>query len=158
MRAPVAADYVTLASWIPDAASCLRWAGPKLSFPFTPAQLAEQLSSSAPNAHSIVMSLGHGEALGFAQFWVRQAGTVHLGRIIVAPTARGQGLGLALCRLLMAEASRSRPVQAFTLRVYRDNPAALDIYTGLGFAVVPGLSDDKVLAMRMVPAAPLRGT
>lgn len=147
LRKPEAADYITLASWVQDAASCLRWAGPKLRFPFVPAPLPELLAM--PGASSLVLSHGSGgEALGFGQFWLREAGSVHLGRIILAPGVRGQGLGKTLCELLMAKAQRTTGADTFTLRVYRDNLAALAIYTALGFMAVPGLSDEKVLAMR----------
>jgi ribosomal protein S18 acetylase RimI-like enzyme len=74
---------------------------------------------------------------------VRDPGVAHLARIILAPDARGQGLGTTLCELLMAEAAHSTGAGAFTLRVYRDNDPALAIYERLGFAVVPGLSDER---------------
>lgn len=146
LRTPEPADYATLASWVQDAAACMRWAGPKLRFPFVPARLPELLA--LPGAFSRVMSRGHAEALGFGQFWLRESGAVHLGRIILAPGERGQGLGKTLCELLMAEARRTTGAGTFTLRVYRDNLPARAIYTGLGFVAVPGLSDEKVLAMR----------
>lgn len=149
LRPPEPADYATLASWVPDACACLHWAGPKLQFPFAPAQLPGLLAM--PGASSQVMSRDSAEALetlGFGQFWMREAGAVHLGRIIVNPGVRGQGLGKTLCELLIAQARRATGADTFTLRVYRDNLAAHAIYMGLGFVAVPGLSDEKVLAMR----------
>jgi ribosomal-protein-alanine N-acetyltransferase len=109
---------------------------PGSSFPFKPARLPQLLAE--PGANSFVLSHGQGAALGFCQFWVRDPGVAHLARIILAPDARGQGLGTTLCELLMAEAARSTGAGAFTLRVYRDNDPALAIYERLGFAVVPG--------------------
>jgi len=147
LRAPEAADYLALGGWVRDADTCLRWAGPKLKYPFRPARLSKLLAE--PGANSFVMSRGPAApALGFGQFWVRDPGVAHLARIILAPTARGQGLGTTLCELLMAEAARATGATAFTLRVYRDNDPALAIYERLGFAVVPDLSDERVFAMR----------
>lgn len=147
LRPPEAADYLALGSWVRDAESCARWAGPKLKFPFKPARLSRLLAE--PGANSRVMSRGPAApALGFGQFWVRDPGVAHLARIILAPTARGQGLGDTLCELLMAEAARVTGAGAFTLRVYRDNDPALAIYERLGFVVVPDLSDARVFAMR----------
>ena len=147
LRPPEAADYLALGSWVKDADTCLRWAGPKLKYPFKPARLAQLLAE--PGAHSFVMSRGQAApALGFGQFWVRDPGVAHLARIILATTARGQGLGTTLCELLMAEAARVTGAGAFTLRVYRDNDPALAIYERLGFVVVPALSDEWVFAMR----------
>jgi ribosomal protein S18 acetylase RimI-like enzyme len=147
LRPPEAADYLALGSWVKDADTCLRWAGPKLKYPFKPARLSKLLAE--PGAHSFVMSRGSAApALGFGQFWVRDPGVAHLARIILATAARGQGLGTTLCELLMAEAARTTGASAFTLRVYRDNDPALAIYERLGFVGVPGLSDVRVLAMR----------
>jgi ribosomal-protein-alanine N-acetyltransferase len=137
---------MALGSWVKDADTCLRWAGPRLKFPFTPARLPQLLAE--PGANSFVLSHGQGAALGFGQFWVRDPGVAHLARIILAPDARGQGLGTTLCELLMAEAAHSTGAGAFTLRVYRDNDPALAIYERLGFAVVPGLSNRQVFSMR----------
>jgi ribosomal-protein-alanine N-acetyltransferase len=135
-----------MGAWVPDADHCLRWAGPRLKFPFKPARLPQLLAE--PGASSFVMSRGPAPALGFGQFWVREPGVAHLARIILAPAARGQGLGTTLCELLMAEAARNTGAAAFTLRVYRDNDPALAIYERLGFAVMPGRSDERVFSMR----------
>jgi ribosomal-protein-alanine N-acetyltransferase len=148
LRLPEAVDYAALGTWVQDANTCLRWAGPKLKFPFAPERLAALLAE--PGAFSFVMSRGPAEALGFGQFWVREAGVAHLARIILAPGARGQGLGSTLCRLLMAQAARETGARDFTLRVYRDNHPALTTYEGLGFAVVPDLSNDRIFFMRRV--------
>jgi ribosomal-protein-alanine N-acetyltransferase len=151
LRPPEARDYAALGTWVPDADSCARWAGPKLKFPFDPQQLPALLAE--PGAHSFVLSRGPAEALGFCQFWVREAGVAHLARIILAPAARGQGLASTLCKLLMAEAAQTAEAQAFTLRVYRDNHPALAVYEGLGFVVAPAQSDERVFFMRKPPAA-----
>jgi ribosomal-protein-alanine N-acetyltransferase len=148
LRQPQAADYGALATWVPDAETCIRWAGPKLRFPFSPQQLPQLLAE--PGAQSFVLSRGQAEALGFCQFWVRDPGVAHLARIILAPSARGQGLAARLCRLLMAEAARAVDAQAFTLRVYRDNHPALATYEGLGFIAVPERSDERIFFMRAV--------
>jgi ribosomal protein S18 acetylase RimI-like enzyme len=42
-----------------------------------------------------------GHCLGFGQYWPTP-GTLHLGRIIVSPQARGRGLGRVLMQALMA--------------------------------------------------------
>lgn len=119
LRPPQATDYAALGTWVHDAETCIRWAGPKLKFPFVPAQLPQLLAE--PGAHSFVLSRGPAEALGFCQFWVREPGVAHLARIILAPAARGQGLASTMCSLLMDQAVETAGAQAFTLRVYRDN-------------------------------------
>jgi ribosomal-protein-alanine N-acetyltransferase len=148
LRPPQAADYAAIGTWVPDADSCVRWAGPKLKFPFDPQKLPQLLAE--PGAHSFVLSRGQADALGFCQFWVREPGVAHLARIILAPSARGQGMAATLCRLLMAEAARTVDAKAFTLRVYRDNHPALATYEGLGFVTVPDRSDERIFFMQAV--------
>jgi [ribosomal protein S18]-alanine N-acetyltransferase len=145
IRLPVAADYAAIAAWIPDAAACARWAGPQLPYPFDPAQLPELLQVR-PGA-SYVLCQGDADVLGFGQYRLRQPGVAHLCRIVVAPEARGRGLGKILCRLLMEEASQTNGARAATLRVYRDNPAARAVYAGLGFVEVDPESTAEVLWM-----------
>jgi len=71
--------------------------------------------------------------------------TVHLVRIIVAPLKRGLG------RLLVGFFSSRRywgpAPPMITLRVYRDNSAAVAIYSSLGFAEVPADSNANAMAM-----------
>jgi len=55
--------------------------------------------------------------------------------LAVAPEARGQGLGRALLNAAIVEAQR-RGAGAIFLEVGTDNPAALALYAGLGFANV----------------------
>jgi ribosomal-protein-alanine N-acetyltransferase len=55
--------------------------------------------------------------------------------LAVAPEARGKGLGRMLLSAAIAEAER-RGARATFLEVGSDNPAALALYAGLGFANV----------------------
>jgi len=55
--------------------------------------------------------------------------------LAVAPEARGKGLGRALLNAAIAEARRCGTAAIF-LEVGTDNPAALALYAGLGFANV----------------------
>jgi [ribosomal protein S18]-alanine N-acetyltransferase len=146
LRAPLQSDYESLASWIPDVHACLRWAGPQLSFPFAPGTLAENLQ--ADGMRSYILAEGHASPLGFGQHWIVTAGTVHLARIIVAPGARGLGLGRLLCGLLIDQAVHATGASRVTLRVYRDNTVARNLYSSLGFAPVEAESSDDALFMQ----------
>ena len=145
-----------IASWIPDAVACARWAGPHLRFPFTPQELRELLV--VPNACSFSMAIGSAIPLGFGQFWRRAESSVHLGRIIVSPHERGRGYGKALCNLLIAEALRATNAEMVTLRVYRDNSIAFSIYSNMGFLVVESESNTEVFAMEAKPKHFFKGT
>lgn len=145
LRIAVASDYETIGSWIPDAISCARWAGPRLRFPFVSQELPELLA--VESACSYCMIKGGGRPLGFGQFWPRDKNAVHLGRIIVSPHERGKGYGKALCNLLIVEALTATNAETITLRVYRDNVPAFSIYSKLGFLVVTSKSNAEVFAM-----------
>ena len=146
LRAPLQSDYEALASWIPDAHACLRWAGPQLSFPFAPGTLAEKLQ--ADGLCSYILADDHASPLGFGQHWMVTAGAVHLARIIVSPSARGLGFGRLLFGLLIDQAVRATGASRVTLRVYRDNAVARNLYCSLGFAPVEAESTDDALFMQ----------
>ncbi|HEY3399334.1 MAG TPA: N-acetyltransferase [Geothrix sp.] len=144
-------DFLVLSAWIPDVAACTRWAGPKMPFPFAPEGLEGLLEARKRPSYGL---WENGTALvAFGQYWALTPGRVHLGRIIVAPGARGRGFGHALCQQLMAEAVQATDAKTITLRVYRDNTVAQRLYTGLGFAPVAAESDEETWLME-APAVP----
>lgn len=89
-----------------------------------------------------------GHCVGFGQYWPTTSGTLHLGRIIVSPQARGRGLGRVLMQALMGQALQSAGVERLTLRVYRDNAAAVTLYRDLGFQSMEDASTPELLFMQ----------
>jgi ribosomal protein S18 acetylase RimI-like enzyme len=147
LRPPIATDYDALAAWIPDAKACLRWAGPRIQFPFTGAELQRQLAVA--DTESFVLTDGGSVTLGFGQLWLRDGDAARLMRIIVAPPLRGLGVGRELCRLLILHAADVVGARAVTLAVYRDNVAALALYRSLDFVPVDSRSTAESLLMRL---------
>jgi ribosomal protein S18 acetylase RimI-like enzyme len=86
--------------------------------------------------------------MGFGQYWLTAPGTAHLGRIIVSPQARGRGLGRVLMQVVVCRGLRSPDVQRLSLRVYRDNVAAVALYRDLGFQPVEDASTPELLFMQ----------
>jgi len=150
LRAPLLSDYATISTWINDAQACARWAGPLLRFPFTAEELATQIV--VPQGRSHCLGDGCAGPLAFGQYWQRVPGCAHLGRIIVAPSTRGRGLGKVLCSQLIEDAIERVGAGRFTLRVYRDNAPAMRLYTSLGFAAVESESSAEVLFMEVAAA------
>ncbi|MGA4843637.1 GNAT family N-acetyltransferase [Streptomyces sp. G45] len=75
--------------------------------------------------------------VGYGELWRDEhEGEIELARIVVAPHARGRGLGRALVRALLTEALGTGCDQVF-LRVHPDNAAALGCYRSVGFTPVP---------------------
>jgi ribosomal protein S18 acetylase RimI-like enzyme len=152
LRPASATDYEEIAAWISDAGACLRWAGPKVPYPFLPAELPVLLAVPGGGSYCLADDAG-GSPVGFGQYWPRPDGTVHLLRIIIRPESRGQGLGRELCGQLLSRAVKSAPAQAVTLNVYRDNLVAVALYERLGFAIVPEKSKgDALFMLKTVPA------
>ncbi|HSW05952.1 GNAT family N-acetyltransferase [Aquabacterium sp.] len=150
LRPPQAADYQALAGWVPDAAAALRWAGPLVRWPYNAEMLATFLI--VPASQSRVLAIADDDTpLGFGQYWPRDDGAVHLGRLITAPGLRRQGHGRTLVQRLMTEARSTTGATRVTLRVYRDNAAAMALYHALGFQALPELSDEAVLFMQHLP-------
>lgn len=151
LRTPLLEDFEALAAWIPDAESCRRWAGPRLDYPFLAADLPTRLAQ--PGGELLCLAEGNGSPVAFGQYWVIEEGAVHLGRIIVAPEARGRGIGRELCQQLMNRAITTTGASSVTLRVVRQNTVAAALYESLGF--VPATEDpgSEVILMRR-PARP----
>ena len=148
LRPAQPADYAIIATWITDAASCLYWAGPRVHFPFKVGELAQQLAIPG-GGESLCMVDKELGLCGFGQHWVVTPGSVHLGRIIVSPHARGRGLGRQMCQLLVAAAVKATGAGAVTLRAYRDNTPAIRTYTSLGFQAVESASSEELVMMKM---------
>ncbi|MGF6417171.1 ribosomal-protein-alanine N-acetyltransferase [Stenotrophomonas sp. AN71] len=137
--------HAAIAAWLDSSDATLRWAGPGVAFPLPPGQFAQALQLA--ERPGWVLLDEHGQCVGFGQFWPTTSGTMHLGRIIVSPQVRGRGLGRALMQALAAQASGSAAVERLTLRVYRDNTAAIALYSGLGFQPVDADSTGELLFM-----------
>jgi [ribosomal protein S18]-alanine N-acetyltransferase len=153
LRPPTPADYDVVASWIPDAKACLRWAGPDVPFPFSARDLPGLLA--VQGGESLCFGESGAATLGFGQHWPRPDGTVHLLRIIVSPAGRGRGLGRELCSQLIARARAVSGPRAVTLRVYRDNTVAVVLYESLGFVPVESKCTADSLFMKL--PAPAHG-
>jgi ribosomal-protein-alanine N-acetyltransferase len=156
LRSPCPSDYELIGSWVTDARQCLLWAGPSIPFPFSGPDLP-RLIASAPAVVPGEMSTSYvlavdpatsSEAVGFGQL-VRQDRTpFRLARLIIAPSRRGSGLGVSLCRLLIEKAQSVAEAELVCLFVYRDNVAAIHVYSKLGFVEAPSQPGSQVMAMR----------
>ncbi|MFE0632058.1 GNAT family N-acetyltransferase [Streptomyces sp. NPDC058864] len=77
------------------------------------------------------------ELVGYGELWLdADEDEVELARVIVAPSARGRGVGRRLIAALTARARLTGLAEVF-LRVHPDNSAALRCYLGAGFSPVP---------------------
>jgi ribosomal protein S18 acetylase RimI-like enzyme len=117
-------------TWFPDEHSCRVWGGPAFRFPFTlETFLTDSKLGELP---SYVLIREAAELCAFGQFYLR-AGRCHLGRLAVAPTQRGRGVGTQLIRMLMREGTKTLGVTESSLFVHITNTSAMALYQRLGF-------------------------
>lgn len=137
------ADLATIAGWIGSESDCRRWAGPRISWPFTLADLAEEIGFSRYT--SLAFHTGpEGEQLcAFGQLVQKERHRLHLGRLIVAPLLRGQGFGKRLVVSLMNHAVE-QAASCISLNVDPANSTAIQLYTALGFVQHPRPHDEPV--------------
>lgn len=105
-----------------------RFAGPKWSFPLT----WEQLAQEVVDIHSIYVD---GAFVGTIQQVARHEHSVHLGRFLIDPDRRGQGLGNMALSLMCRELFNDPAIDLISLNVYLDNTSARRCYEKCGFRV-----------------------
>ncbi|MET8331530.1 GNAT family N-acetyltransferase [Streptomyces sp. NPDC005181] len=133
------AHAAVIAGWPATPAEVVMWCG-RQEFPVPAQTISAWQQDDDVRAHV----LGEGETLvGYGELWFdAEEEEVELARIIVAPKARGKGLGRVLVRGLLAQARQSGFADVF-MRVYPDNEKALRCYLGAGFVPVdPGLAEN----------------
>ena len=94
--------------------------------------------------------VGTQELLGFGQVMPKPRNRLHFARLIVSPSHRGQGYGFELVNALLRRALARQP-KSVSLNVFRDNAAAIAVYSRLGFSEaspVPGYPRSAALHMR----------
>lgn len=103
---------------------------PKATFPLQPAQLLEAI---AQRADATVVER-RGEVVAFANFYRWKAGgSCAIGNVIVAPTARGCGIGRYLVEKMIGLAFAKYQAAEVTVSCFNHNTAGLLLYPKLGF-------------------------
>lgn len=103
---------------------------PAATFPLTPAQLRAAIAQRADS--TVIVDAG--EVVAFANFhrWAT-GGTCSIGNVVVAPAARGRGVGRYLVeQMIDAAFSRHRATEV-TISCFNQNLAGLLLYPTLGF-------------------------
>jgi ribosomal-protein-alanine N-acetyltransferase len=119
-----------VASWSTSADEADMWCS-RPEHPFPPDVVAGW--GTAPDVRAYLL-LADGEPVGYGEVWSdEEENEAELARLIVAPAARGRGVGRALTAELVAHAG----YEDVFLRVRPDNAIALATYRGAGFEDVP---------------------
>ncbi|MEU6082999.1 GNAT family N-acetyltransferase [Streptomyces sp. NPDC047108] len=135
--APAHAEAV--ASWPASSTEVTLWCG-RSEFPVSEQTISGWQQDDDVQAHVLVEG---DQLLGYGELWLdAEEDEVELARIIIAPGARGKGLGRVLVGHLAERALGTGFADVF-LRVHPDNDRALRCYLGAGFVRVdPGLAAD----------------
>lgn len=103
---------------------------PKAEFPLAPLQLQDAI---AQRSDSTVVELD-GEVVAFANFYRWEAGgCCSIGNVIVAPSARGRGVGRYLIEQMIDLAFSKHQAAEVTVSCFNQNVAGLLLYLKLGF-------------------------
>ena len=122
--------FPTLRRWFATEKELVQWAGPALQHPLTFGQLQGDLAESRrqPPLRLLWSACRDGEVIGHCQLlFDRRNGVARLARIALAPTARGQGLGLRMLDALLAEAFADTDIERVELNVYDWNLSLIHI-------------------------------
>lgn len=138
LRALEPADCESIAGWIQSEDMLWQWSGPwDLTWPLDAAQLVADLRRHGdPRFLLAAVAPADGALLGMARLTVqRHHGLGQLGRILVAPEARGRGYGVALMQALISRAFDELGLHRLTLSAYTFNHGAIATYRRVGFTV-----------------------
>lgn len=126
------AHAATVAGWPTTPTEVVMWCGQQ-EFPVPARTISAWQQDDDVQAHVLVE---REELVGYGELWFdAEEDEVELARIIVAPEARGKGLGRVLVRGLLARAHKAGWADVF-MRVHPDNETALRCYLGSGFVPV----------------------
>lgn len=127
---PVHPDDVPLVCTFPETAEELFFLFPKARWPLTP----DQLHAAIAQRHDSTVALLDGRVSGFANFYVREvSGTCAIGNVVVAPAARGRGVGAFLVETMVRKAVLLHRAREVRISCFNANVAGLLLYPKLGF-------------------------
>lgn len=128
--------FDALISWFANEREVVQWGGDALYHPLDQVQLQAIVDEGlqTPPARWSWMAVQDGELAGHIELAAyRETRSGRLGRVAIAPSHRGRGLGPQLVRLAVDFAWTWEWVERVDLRVYTWNAPALATYQRLGF-------------------------
>mgnify|MGYP000894758623 CR=1 FL=1 len=140
-------DLQTVLTWITSPEDLKRWGGPLLTWPPKAEMTWQQIEAPAHKVFALFSDAG--ELAGFGQTLLREENGVHLGRIILSPALRGQGVGRELMNNLIEKGRELYHPNYFSLYVYSDNLPAVKLYQSMGFVVTESYEEDFSCRMEL---------
>lgn len=131
-------DIDRLLGWIRSPEELMLWTASSFGFPLTREHIESHLRDSAERGDRQIfkgMEQRSGEIVGHIELGAidPRNHSVRIGRVLVDPTRRGQGLGDAMMRAALDLAFRELGAHRVELGVFDVNPAAIACYERVGF-------------------------
>jgi RimJ/RimL family protein N-acetyltransferase len=132
------ADIDPVLGWIGSHEELLFWTASTMGYPLTREHIARHLRDCAARGDRLVFKAvdsTSGEAVGYLEIGAidLRNQSMRIGRVLLAPAARGRGLGAAMMRAALAHAFDELHAHRVELGVFDANPRALALYERLGF-------------------------
>ena len=127
---PIQADDIPLICQFPQSEQELYFLFPKASYPLT----VEQLKNAVDQRHDSTVVLRDECVVGFANFYICEPeGKCAIGNVIVAPEARGYGVGQYLIETMVQIALTKHKAKEVRISCFNQNVAGMLLYQKLGF-------------------------
>jgi len=127
---PTGSHLLEIMQWFTNEQELTIWSGPNFRYPFDLVSFSEDLKMTELN--SFVLTNDQLEAMAFGQYYLR-LGRCHLGRLVVNPNFRGQGIARQLMDRLFTLGKKDLGVSEGSLFVLDHNEAAIKSYQSFGF-------------------------
>lgn len=125
-------NFIELMSWFSTEEELSVWSGPDFRYPFDLSSFKSDLKLDSIKSFSLIST--EGNLLAFGQYYMR-LGRCHLGRLVVNPNLRGQGIASHLIQKLSVLGKSDLNTDSCSLFVLGHNKSAIQAYTKLGFSM-----------------------
>lgn len=121
-----------MATWFQSESDLRAWSGPHFRYPFSSHSFVEDLRLDSLSSFCLVSQ--DANLLAFGQCYNR-LDRCHLGRLVVSPMHRGEGIVDKLIDQLSAYGLKKFDLDTVSLFVLTHNESAIKAYTKYGFRV-----------------------
>jgi len=132
LRPSVLSDLPSVSSWLQNQNECDLWSGGVVPFPIHIDSLSTKIVWDSVQSWTVT---DNGKVVGYGQLVPKPEGRLHLARILIDPSARGNGFGRLLVTHLLNEAITNQ-ASKISLNVHPENKLAKALYLSLGFRPV----------------------
>ena len=131
-------DIGRLMGWVDSREVFALWTASTFDYPLTRERFLRHMEESAARGDRLIFKVvdaGSGEAIGHVELGAidRTNASLRIGRVLLAPAARGRGLGAELMRAALRKAFGEMGMYRVELGVFDVNQRAIACYEGVGF-------------------------